>query len=83
MEPKLRIAVTIAELTNSGYNGNESTKYHGLLVYDNKDFATDTDGRPLLGWIVAETPKKVQGTIGLQGRFDYHHARPYTGPSND
>ena len=33
-------------------------KYHGLLVYNNRDFTTDPDNNPLLGWIVAETPRQ-------------------------
>ena len=82
MEHKPRIALMIAELHASGYNRTESKKYHWLLVYNDESF--DTDEGPLLGWIVAATPQTASvGTVGLQGRFDYHHARPYTGPSND
>ena len=82
-----RIAVMIAELYASGYNGTESEKYHWLLVYNSKNFANDTDGRPLLDWIVATTPQTASGesngTIGLQGGFDHHRATPCPGPSDD
>ena len=45
----------------SGFNGNESKKYQGLLVYNDESFATDTDEGPLLGWIVATTPQTASG----------------------
>ena len=61
MEHKQRIAVMTAELYASGYNGTKSKKYHGLLVYNNKNFATDTDGGPLLSWIGAKTPQTASG----------------------
>ena len=32
-----------------------------MLVYHNKDFATDPTDRPILGWIVAETPQAMIG----------------------
>ena len=58
MGNKPRIAVMIAELYGNGYNGTESKKYHGLLVYNNKNFATAMDGRPFFGWTVATTPQR-------------------------
>ena len=61
MGNKPRIAVMIAELYGNGYNGTESKKYHGLQAYNNKNFVTVRDGRPLLGWIVATPPQTASG----------------------
>ena len=30
-----------------------------MLVYHNKDLATDPTNKPILGWIVAETPQAM------------------------
>ena len=58
-EPGSRMALVVAVLTaNKDYIG-EVREYNGLLVYHNKDFATDPTDKPLLGWIVAETPQAV------------------------
>ena len=54
-EHEQSIAVMIAESYASGYNGNKSTRYHGMLVYQGESFGTDEE--PLLGWIVATTPQ--------------------------
>ena len=61
MEHEQRIAVMIAELYASGYNGAKSKKYHGLLVYNEESFNTDVDEEPLLGWIVATTQQAAGG----------------------
>ena len=53
MEHEQRIAVMIAELYASGYNG--------LLVYNEESIDTDMDEEPLLGWIVATTPRTAAG----------------------
>ena len=58
-EPRPRVAVVVAVLTANKDSIGERRKYHGLLVYHNRDFATDQADEPLLGWIVAETPHAV------------------------
>ena len=49
------IAVMIAEMHANGYNGRESKKYHGLLIYNVGGVDADVDEEPLLCWIVATT----------------------------
>ena len=65
------IAVMIAEMHASSYNGTKSKKYHGLLIYNEESFGTDVDEEPLLSWIVAATQqtaaRRVRGTVGLRG----------------
>ena len=35
--------------------------YPGMLIYNNRGLAADLANQPLLGWIVAVTPKAVSG----------------------
>ena len=51
--------MVVAVLTANKDSMGEMGKYYGLLVYNNRDFVTDTADKPLLGWVVAETPKAV------------------------
>ena len=60
-EPKPRIAVAIAELIHSKNNLEHMRQYHGLLVYNDRGIITDQTEEPLVGWIIAETPRAMDG----------------------
>ena len=60
MKHRQGVAVMIAKMHASGYNGNESKKYHGLRIYNRRGFDTDVDKEPLLSWIVT-TRRGVRG----------------------
>ena len=60
-EPKPRIAVAIAELIHSKNNLEHMRQYHGLLVYNDRGVVTDQTEEPLVGWIIAETPRAMDG----------------------
>ena len=45
----------------SSYDGTESKKYHGLLIYNEENFGTNVDEEPLLSRIVATTQQTVTG----------------------
>ena len=60
-EPMPRISVVIAVMTADKTSLGGVRKYRRLLIYNNRGFAADTADQPLLGWIVADTPKPVSG----------------------
>ena len=59
-EPRPRITMVIALLSANKDSLGGVRKYHGLLIYNNRGFA-DPAAQPLVGWIVAETPKALSG----------------------
>ena len=54
-----RVAVVVVVLTANKDSMEEMRKYNSLLVYNNRDFATDPANKTLLGWVIAETPQAV------------------------
>ena len=59
-ETRPRVAVGVAVLTANKDSMGEMRKYNGLLVYNNRDFAKGPADKPLLGWVIAETPQAVR-----------------------
>ena len=55
-----RVTVVVAVLTANKDSMGEMRKYNGLLVYNNRDFAKGPADKPLLGWVIAETPQAVR-----------------------
>ena len=60
-ELKPRIAVAIAALIHSKNHLEHMRQYHGLLVYNDRGVVTDQTEEPLVGWIIAETPRAMDG----------------------
>ena len=51
----------IAEMHTNDFIGNERKKYHGLLIYNKRDFDTNVEEKPLLSWVVMTTQQTVSG----------------------
>ena len=58
-ESQPRMAVMVAVLTANKDCMGEMEKYNGLLVYHVGDVATSPTDRPIVGWIIADTPRGV------------------------
>ena len=48
--------VMITEMHTRDFNENKESKgYHGLLIYNERDFDTNMEEEPLLSWVVMTT----------------------------
>ena len=59
-----RVTVVVAVLTANKDSMGEMRKYNGSLVHNNGNPATYPADKPLLGWVIAETPQ-----AGTRGRY--------------
>ena len=81
-----RATVMITEM-----HGNISKGYHGLLIYNGRDFDTKMEEEPLLSWVVMTTQLTEDGgeytvLIDYEDKSNQikrrHHGRPHIGEQN-